>query len=187
MSDRVKEKIGEDLYKQLLEKGLKSNEFDLLDGWIPKKRLNEEIEKRKGVEGQIETYKQKDIEVEKLLKDNKDITEKYTALNTTYSKDLSNKDAEIENITKKYKVEKVLMENGAMHSDLLLTKVNLGDLKIDGDNIIGLNDQITALKTNYADLFKSQTANSTTTSATTEKSKQQDNGEVNWEEVLSKL
>jgi Phage minor structural protein GP20 len=186
MSERLKQKIGEELYNKLIETGLKANEIDLLDGWIPKSRLNEEISKRKTLEEKIVTYESKGVEIDKLLKDNEELKNQYSTLNEKYKSDLEMKDTEIVNISKRTKIEKALFESGAMHADLLMSKINLDDLKIDGENIIGLTDKIAGLKTNYKELFKETTTNSNTEAKPSE-NKQQDIKDVDWGDALSKF
>lgn len=183
MSDRIKAKIGEELYNQIIAAGLKSTDFDLVDGWIPKSRFKEVSDQKKELEGQVNTYKEKSTELDTLLKDNETLKDQYNALNTKYQNDLTAKENEIINISKRTKIEKALMDNGAMHSDLLMSKINLDDLKIDGENIIGLSDKITALKGEYKDLFKEVKTNTNNeTKASDEPNKGQ--GEVNWDDVL---
>lgn len=153
MSERIKEKIGEELYKQILAKGIKANEFDLLDGFVPRSRLNEATDKLKAVEEKVKTYEGKMTDVEKLVNENKDIKDKYTALDTKYKTDLENKDKEILNVTKKSHLRENLISNGAKHINLLMKEVNLDNIKIDGDNITGIKDIMDSLKKDYADMF----------------------------------
>lgn len=187
MSERLKQKIGEELYNKLIETGLKANEIDLLDGWIPKSRLNEELSKRKQLEEKVTTYEAKGLEVDKLLKDNEELKTTYSSLSQKYKTDLEMKDKEIVNISKRTKIEKALFESGAMHSDLLMSKIDLDKLSIEGDNIIGITDQINTLKTSYKELFKETTSNSNTESKPSDQPKQSSIGDVDWGEALNKL
>ena len=162
MSDRIKTKIGEELYNQIIQKGIKSNEFDLVDGWIPKQRFDEKNKEVKLLNEKIEQYTAKGVELDKLLKDNTDLKSQYETLNTKYLEEISCKDKEILNITKSSKVESKLKDAGAKFSDLLMTKIDLEKLTLDNGNLIGLDEVVTDLKSKYSDLFKTEVTNSTT-------------------------
>ena len=61
VSEKIKNKIGEELYNQVLAKGLKSEDFDLInDGsWIPKPRFNEVNNKLKQLRIKLQLMKVK--------------------------------------------------------------------------------------------------------------------------------
>ena len=153
MSDRIKEKIGEELYNQIIAKGIKPTEFDMVDGWIPKARFDEVTDKYKNEQGKTKTLETKLTDAEKLTKDNKDWKDKYTGLNTKYENDIKAKDDENKNITKRYSIEARLAKEGAKHTKLLMSEVDLEKLSIEGDNILGLDDVVKTLKTDYKDMF----------------------------------
>jgi len=162
MSDRIKTKIGEELYNQIIEKGIKPAEFDLVDGWIPKQRFDEKNKEVKLLNEKIEQYTAKGVELDKLLKDNTDLKSQYETLNTKYLEEISCKDKEILNITKSSKVESKLKDAGAKFSDLLMPKIDMDKLTLDNGNLIGLDEVVTDLKSKYSDLFTTEVTNSTT-------------------------
>lgn len=162
MSDRLKEKLGEDLYKQVLEKGIKASEIDLVDGWIPKQRFDDKIKENKILSDKIKDFEKKDLEVEKLLKDNKDLKKSFDDLNASTKVELENKDKQISNITKISKAENKLRSEGAKYPDLLMSKLNLDSLTIDGENLIGLDDAVKKLKDDFSDMFITKETNSNT-------------------------
>lgn len=160
MSDALKGLLGDDLYNQVLEKsGLKPNEFDLLKNYVPRSRLNEATEIKKQLEGKVTDFESQLKETKKMLSDNEDFKNKYSSLEEKYNNDISIKDIEIVNITKRSKLENKLIAEGAKHVELLLPKINLNNIKIDGDSLIGADDSIKLLKENYKDLFTTTNSN----------------------------
>ena len=74
MSEKLKAKLGEDLYKQVLAKGLKATDIDIVSdgGWIPKARFNEVNDKYKETSGKIDTYQKQLNDTKKLLEGSED-------------------------------------------------------------------------------------------------------------------
>jgi hypothetical protein len=182
MSERLKAKIGEELYSKILETGIKENEFDLIDGFIPRSRFNEVNEKLKATEGKITSYESQLNETKTLLKDSDDLKAKYSELENKYSNDLKLKDKEITNTTKKFMIENTLVKEGAKHTSLLIKEIDLDKLSIEGENILGLKEVVESLKTNYSDLFtKTETKNNTSQNKNSNTS---GNSDENWDELL---
>lgn len=153
MSDRIKKIVGDELYAQMLKAGLEANKFDLLDGFIPIARFNEVNGKVKGLEGKIASYEQQIKDTETLVAGNTDLKQKYADLQTTHAADLAKKDKEIANVLKTSLVRERLTKEGAKHTDLLMNQIDLDKLSVDNNNLIGADEIITTLKTNYTDMF----------------------------------
>jgi len=188
MSERIKEKIGEELYNQILTKGLKSSDFDLLDGFVPRSRLNEVNDKLSVANKSIKTYEDKVKATEKLLADSEEFKTKYTSLSEKYEKDLAGKDEAMANISKKYHVETALLKEGARHISLLSKEIDFGKLSIEGDNVLGLNDTIKSLKKEYPDFFTVKTANANGTKGTKGTNDKETNpDEIDWDKKLEAL
>jgi len=155
----IRELLGEN-YEAIIQK-LDGKELIINDGsYIPRARLNEEIEKKKAYESKIATYESQIEETKTMLKDNEGLKNKYSELNTKYLNDLEAKDKEISNIKKVSLAEAALTAAGAKHVDLLLNKINTDSLTLDNNNLIGINDVIGNLKTTYEDLFVTEGAKS---------------------------
>jgi hypothetical protein len=190
MSERIKNKIGEELYNQILATGIKSTEFDMLDGYIPRTRFNEMTEKYKVAGEKVTTYEQQLTETKKLLDESAEYKTKYSALETKYSSDLATKDKELQNISKRFLVEQHLTKEGAKHTKLLMKEIDLDKLVIEGENVLGLNDTIKDLKTNYSDLFTTKSSKSNDKTNTSHKATQKDeigDDGINWGEKLEHL
>lgn len=182
MSDRIKNKIGEELYNQLLTH-LKPNEFDLLDGFIPKSRFNEVNSEVKTLREQVELSKKSVEETKKMLEASEEFKTKYSELENKYNIDMALKDKDISNIQKITKIKDVLKDSGVKHTDLLMHKIDIDSLKLDGDNLVGITDVVAKLKTDYSDLFVTETNKSTT--ETTKSTNNNDDNE--WDSKFSKL
>lgn len=176
MSKRIEELVGSELYGQLKEK-LGDKSFDLLDGFIPKSRLDEVSEKNKVNIDKISMY-EKQLEATKaMLKDTEEYKGKYSELEKTYNKTLRQKDIELTNVTKKFLVKDTLSKSGAKHVDLLLKQIDLDKLLVNEDKLVGIDEVITGLKTSYSDLFTEvkHTSENTTTKIETKSEDRKDN------------
>lgn len=164
MSEKIKNKIGEELYNQVLAKGLKPEDFDLVnDGsWIPKPRFNEVNNKLKATEDKITTYESQIKDYDKLVSTNKELKGNYDSLKEQHTNDLAAKDKEILNVSKRFMIEKKLGEAGAKHTSLLMKDIDLETITVENDNLLGFDSVIEGLKTNYGDMFVTkQTTNNT--------------------------
>jgi hypothetical protein len=167
VSEKIKNKIGEELYNQILAKGLKPEDFDLVnDGsWIPKPRFNEVNNKLKATEDKITTYESQIKDYDKLVSTNKELKGNYDSLKEQHTNDLAAKDKEILNVSKRFMIEKKLGEAGAKHTSLLMKDIDLETITVENDNLLGFDSVIEGLKTNYGDMFVTkQTTNNTSQS-----------------------
>lgn len=167
MSEKIKNKIGEELYNQVLAKGLKPEDFDLVnDGsWISKPKFNEVNNKLKATEDKITTYESQIKDYDKLVSTNKELKGNYDDLKEQHTNDLAAKDKEILNVSKRFMVESKLRESGAKHTSLLMKDIDLETITVENDNLLGFDSVIEGLKTNYGDMFVTkQTTNNTSQS-----------------------
>jgi len=187
MSERFKAKIGDDLYQQILDKGVKPSQFDFLDGYIPRERYNEISEKNKLNEAKLTDHEKQSIEIANLLKGNEEFKAKYDTLNNKYKQDLSAKDNEILNIYKNTKVREALKDSGAKHPDLLLSKVDFNTLTVDNDRLLGFESQLEKIKTDYKDLFVEVTKETNVNPGNHHTRANQNLDDINWEQRLNDL
>jgi hypothetical protein len=167
VSEKIKNKIGEELYNQVLAKGLKPEDFDLVnDGsWISKPKFNEVNNKLKATENKITTYESQIKDYDKLVSTNKELKGNYDTLKEQHTNDLAAKDNEILNVSKRFMVESKLRESGAKHTSLLMKDIDLEKITVENDNLLGMDPILEGLKTNYGDMFVTkQTTNNTSQS-----------------------
>lgn len=186
MSERIKKIVGEELYSQMLAKGLDASKFDLLDGFIPKQRFDEVNGKVKGLEGKIASYETQIKDTQALLAGNDDLKQKYAELQTNYSTDLAKKDKEIANVFKTSLVRERLTKEGAKHTDLLLNQIDLDKLSVDNNNLIGADEIMTTLKATYNDLF-TQTNVKAGTTPIGSSAPANDADDIDWETAVNNL
>jgi len=155
MSEAIKEKIGEELYKQVTEK-LGDLKIDIIsDNYVPKSRFNEINESKKELERQIG---ERDIQLKDLstkATGNDELTKKLnelTEMNTQTKNEYENK---IKDINFNAAIEKALTSNNAKYSDLLMSKIDKSKLILNENGVIGLDDQLKTLKEAYKDMFGS--------------------------------
>lgn len=164
MSEKLKAKIGEELYNKVLEKGLKPEDLDIVnDGsWIPKPRFNEVNNKLKATEDKVTTYENQIKDYDKLVSQNKELKGNYDSLKEQHTNDLAMKDKEISNVSKRFMVEQKLRESGAKHTSLLMKDIDLEKITVENENLLGMDPILEGLKTNYGDMFITKQTNNNT-------------------------
>lgn len=189
MSEKLKNKIGEELYNKILEKGLKSEEFDIVnDGtWIPKPRFNEVNNKLKAVEEKMQTYETQIKDTELLISKNEELTSSYNALKEQHTNDLVIKDKEITNVSKRFLIEQSLRDSGAKHTSLLMKDIDLEKISVENNNLLGMEAVVESLKTNYSDLFVTKNTTNQTSQSTTANTQTFDSNNVDWGEMLKDI
>jgi len=185
MSDLMKV-LGEELYNNVLEK-VGDKKIGFLDGYVPLSRFNEVNEKLKTSKEQITSFEKQVEETKKLLEKSEEYKGKYEELEANYNNSKTEYEANIQNITKKSAIEKKLLEEGAKHTKLIMSDINMDNIKIDGENLIGLDDEIKKAKETYNDLFiQKQNVNNDSGKGTVQEGKNVD-GENYWADVEKKL
>jgi len=194
MSDKIKNKIGEELYNKVLEKGLKPEDFDLVnDGsWIPKPRFNEVNNKLKATEDKVTTYENQIKDYDKLVSSNKELKGNYDSLKEQHTNDLAAKDKEILNVSKKFMVESKLRESGAKHTSLLMKDIDFEKITVENENLLGMDPILEGLKTNYGDLFVTKQTNNNTSQSNNTNTGGNDNqnydpNNIDWEAELKDI
>jgi len=152
MSEKMKAIIGEELYAQVKEKMGKVS-FGEYDGFVPRARLNEQIDKLKATEEKIVSYEKQMVDTKNLIKDSEEFKVKFADMETKFKGDLEGKDKEITNILKKSLVKESLVAAGAKHPDLLMKQVSMDAMTLDNGKLLGMADTMESLKKEYSDLF----------------------------------
>ena len=164
MSDRLKEKLGEELYKQIIDKGIKANEIDLLDGYIPRQRYNEINDKLKATNEKVTALEQQAEEKDKLLKEsetfkneNEEFKTKLADMETKHASELESKNKEVENVLKRSLVKEKFITEGAKHHDLLMNNIDWDNVNVKDNALFNFDDTFKEIKTKYEDLFTTKT------------------------------
>lgn len=191
MSEKIKAKIGEELYNKILGTGLKAEEFDIVnDGsWITKSRFNEINNKLKATDKKIIDYEKQINDTKELLKDSEDFKEQYNLLDEKYKADIALKDKEILDTSKKFLVENQLRDSGAKHTSLLMNTIDFDKISIENGNLLGMSDILEGLKQDYSDLFttKQSGTNNNISGNIPNNNQNNNNDEIDWEEKLKDI
>lgn len=169
MSERIKQKIGEENYKKLKE--LLGSNIDLKDidiipnNYVTKNRFDDVNTENNSNKQKITSFENKDKNIKKLLEgtnsDNiENLVNSYKNLETGHKDEIKNiqknNDNEKNNLKKTYAIKDYLRDNGVTKSDnvnLLFNSIKLDDVKLDGDKLIGMTDVVDNMKKTYGSLF----------------------------------
>ena len=136
----IMEKNGEDLEKQ-------------------KEKLAQKDEEIRGLKANIE---ERDKDIEDLKKaDDKVSKEDYETLQNKYKELEKTSKENVANVTKNFLIDKVLSNSKAKNVDVLRKQIDFDKVKLDGDKITGLDDQIEDLQKYDSYLFNTDDKNKT--------------------------
>ena len=147
--------------EQLIELGLTEEQADkvlnlhkeVLSGFIPKARFDEVKKKKKELEQQIQERDNQLKELQKKAKGNEELEKRILELQEANKATREQYEAKIRDITITAAIQSKLTD--AKYPDLLLTKFDRSKLSIAEDGtVLGIDEQLTALKEQYKDLFK---------------------------------
>lgn len=147
--------------EQLLELGLTEEQADkvlnlhkeVLTGFIPKARFDEVNETKKDLEQQIQERDNQLKEIQKKAKGNEELEKRIQELQEANKATKEQYEAKIREMTINAAIQSKLTD--AKYPDLLLTKFDRSKLSIAEDGtVLGIDEQLTALKEQYKDLFK---------------------------------
>ena len=155
--------IGEDLYKQLpveKQKELKDQDLEnISDGaYVPKERFNQVNEQSKEYKKQVS---ERDTQITNLKTEYKDV-DGLKAKVETLEADNKKKDTEYEDkiatITKENAIEKALGSYKCKNDKLVKALLEGDKLTVDGENIIGLKEQMETIQKENEFLFEKDPA-----------------------------
>jgi hypothetical protein len=154
----INEILGEELYNQVMSK-LGDKKLIINDGnYIPKQKFDDINTENKMLKEKVTSFEKNSIEVEKIVGSNKELQEQFKQLQEKHNQDLQLKDTEINNIVKKSAIKELLMNERAIHPDLLMSQIDFNSVNIvDGKVDFNLGD----LRTKYSNMFPTQTIEST--------------------------
>lgn len=152
----IKEIIGEEAYNALPDdKKKKYENMDLVDGanYVDKKDYETAQATIKQQKKDIEK-RDKDIEtIQGKVKDNETLTTEIETLKRTNKKDREDFEKQINDISFNNTLEKALNAYNVKDKKLIMALIDKEKLKPDGENIIGLKEQIDPLKESHEYLF----------------------------------
>lgn len=147
--------------EQLIEMGLTEEQADkvlaahkeVLAGFIPKARFDEVNETKKDLEQQIRDRDKQLKDLQEKVKGNEELEKTIKELQEANKDTKEQYEAKIKDMTITAAIQSKLTD--AKYPDLLLTKFDQSKLSIAEDGtVLGIDEQLTALKEQYKDLFK---------------------------------
>jgi hypothetical protein len=155
----IKEIIGEEAYNALSEdkrKELGKKDFeDVSNGsFVPQKKFKEVQEEAKTYKGQVEDRDKQLKDLKEEYKDVDGLKEKVTELENTNKTQKESYEKQLNDIAFDNALEKALSSFNVKDKTLIMAILNKDNLKVDGDNIIGLKEQIEPLQKSHEYLFE---------------------------------
>lgn len=147
--------------EQLIEMGLTEEQADkvlaahkeVLAGFIPKARFDEVNETKKDLEQQIRDRDKQLKDLQEKVKGNDELEKTIKELQEANKATKEQYEDKIKDMTITAAIQSKLTD--AKYPDLLLTKFDRSKLSIAEDGtVLGIDEQLTALKEQYKDLFK---------------------------------
>ena len=149
----LKEKLGEELFNQVKE-ALGDTKIMVDDGnFIPKHRFDEVNETKKLLESQIKTKDKELKDLAKKFEGNEDLASELATMKANSKKMEDDYKKQIADMQLNHGMEAVFNENKVKDAKLIKALLDMDKIKLDGDKVIGLDDQITALKESHDYLF----------------------------------
>lgn len=159
----LKEVLGEELYKQVTEKAGENKIAIVSDGnWFPKDKFNAVNDEKNTFKSQLKERDEQLKILGKQAEGNEQLQNQIKALqdenkttNETYQKQLSDQ-------AFNFALKESLTGAKARNPKAVEALLNKENIKLDGDKLIGLDDQLKALQESDAYLFNTEQATPTT-------------------------
>lgn len=153
--------IGEDLFKQLSSEKQKEYEKqdleDVSDGkYVDKERFNQVNEQAKEYKKQVGERDKQLTDLQSKVKDNEELTKELENLKTANSTTTAEYEKKLETIKFDTTLDNALKDSKAKDINLIKALLEKDKLKVDGDNVIGLKEQIESIKKEKDYLFEKE-------------------------------
>lgn len=150
----LKELLGEDLYTQVMEKAGDKKIIVTNDGsWIPKSEFNELNEAKKELKRQLQERDEQLEDLRKRAKDNDELHSKIKELQDSNEQTAADYEAKIQQQQKDFAIERALRDAKARNPKAVKALLDLENVKLDGDKLLGLDEQLKAIQESDKYLF----------------------------------
>ncbi len=158
---KLKEILGKELFKQLSEdkqKEYKNKDLEDVSGgnYIPKQRFDQVNEQAKEYKKQVG---ERDTQISKLKEEYKDVDglkDKVTELETANKNQKETYEKQLNDIAFNNALEKSLGSFNVKDKKLIMALIDKDKLKVDGETVIGLKEQIEPLQKSHEYLFEKE-------------------------------
>ncbi|WP_256816536.1 phage scaffolding protein [Cytobacillus sp. Bac17] len=151
----LKELLGEELYKQVMEKAGDKKIAIVSDGnWIPKEKFNELNENTKELKKQLKDRDAQLAELGEKAKGHEELTAKINELTEENKKAAAEYQQKLDQQAFDFALKSALTSVKAKNPKAVEALLNKESIKLDGDKLLGLEDQLKALQKSDAYLFE---------------------------------
>ncbi|MGG3982721.1 MAG: phage scaffolding protein [Bacillota bacterium] len=150
----LKELLGEDLYTQVMEKAGEQKIAVVSDGnWIPKEKFDELNDDKKELKNQLNQRDKQLEDLRKRAKDNEELHSKIKEIQDANEKTVADYEAKIQQQQKDFAIERALRDAKARNPKAVKALLDLENVKLDGDKLLGLDEQLKAIQESDKYLF----------------------------------
>ena len=151
--DKLKELLGEELFNQVKEK-LGDTKIMVDDGnFIPKHRFDEVNDERQNLKDMLKERDDQLKEIKKQAKDSDELTTKINDLQEQNKKTVEEYEEKLNSQRFNFAVERELSKAEAKSVKAVKALLDLEKVKMDGDTLIGLEEQVKQVKESEPYLF----------------------------------
>ncbi|MES9767577.1 phage scaffolding protein [Bacillus altitudinis] len=153
----LKELLGDDLYAQVVEKA-GDQKIDIVSNgqWFPKERFDAVNNEKKELKNQLDERDQQLSTLQKQAKGNEELQNAIEQLQEENKKVSEEYQQKLEKQAFEFAIESALRDAKARNIKSVKANLNVEDLKLAGDKVIGLDEQLTALKESDGYLFETE-------------------------------
>jgi len=151
--EELKKLLGEELYGQVME-ALGDTKLLIDDGnYIPKARFDQVNEEKKELKKMLDERNQELESFKAQVKDNEDLTKQIEELQSKNEQTVQEYEQRLESQKFDFAVEQALSKSEAKNVKAVKALLDLESVKMDGDQLLGLEDQVKELKEKEPYLF----------------------------------
>lgn len=145
------------LDEEVANKVIEAYKQSIKDEYIPITRFNEVNEEKKELKGQIAERDTQLSELKTKASGNEELTNKIAELEGLNNQTKEEYETKIAKLRKETSIELVLKDNQAKSIKAVKALLDLDKVSLDGDNLIGLDEQLEGLKESESYLFGTDT------------------------------
>lgn len=160
MIDKLKELLGEDVFREHVEPKLGTDKkYFFGEGeFIPKGRFDEVNTQAKDYKTQITERDTQLAELQKKAKGNEELTNQITALQEANKKTQEEYEAKLSKQQLDFEIKAALGQTKAKNADVVSKMLNFENIKLIDGQLSGFKDQVEALKASDPYLFEEENA-----------------------------
>lgn len=153
----LKELLGDDLYAQVIEKA-GDQKIDIVSNgqWFPKERFDAVNNEKKELKSQLDERDQQLSTLQKQAKGNEELQNAIEQLQEENKKVSEEYQQKLEKQAFDFAIESALRDAKARNIKSVKANLNVEDLKLAGDKVIGLEEQLATLKESDGYLFETE-------------------------------